>query len=69
MLIDSEETYKILCEAYPLLQKDYLRRVIDKIPTEGLWEYKNEHTRMCKNCRMTYISYNGWKGEQNEYSD
>ncbi len=33
MLIDSEETYKILCEAYPLLQKDYLRRVIDEVPS------------------------------------
>lgn len=33
MLIDSEETYKILCEEYPLLQKGYLRKVIDKVPS------------------------------------
>lgn len=44
MLIDSEETYKILCEAYPLLQKGYLRRVIDEVPSaerKGKWIYKN----------------------------
>lgn len=32
-LISREETYKILCKEYPLLQKDYLKRVIDELPS------------------------------------
>lgn len=31
--ISREETYKILCEEYPLLQKEHLKRVIDKVPS------------------------------------
>lgn len=32
-LISRGEAYKILCEEYPLLQREYLKRVIDKVPS------------------------------------
>ena len=52
-LISREQTYKILCEEYPLLQKGYLRRVIDEVPSAeriGHWIELYENNYQCSEC-------------------
>ena len=54
--IDAEKALEIIFEAYPLLQKDYMRKVIDSIPTADVQEVKHGHwyvygnTHYCSVC-------------------
>lgn len=59
--IDAEEAYKVITEAYPLLQKGMLKKVIGSIPTaeevkRGRWEhYLNVGLRYkCSICGSRY---------------
>lgn len=61
--INAEEAYKAITEAYPLLQKGMLKKVIGSIPTADVDEVKHgrwlttdayPHKIYCSNCYGTY---------------
>lgn len=65
--ISREKTYKILCEEYPLLQKEHLKSVINKVPSAEPERMKGKWIRItqgaipeqyiCPFCHRTVESY------------